>query len=108
MESNLKKSKFNPSDVRFTKVLTKYSTEFNNNTFIQSLCQELSMDIKDMLSFFIYLRNEHGCLVSEDEFSNIFENMDISKLDINRIYRYIDKSNNYNLSPNDVINDEDD
>ena len=32
-----KKQKFNPSEVRFTKVLTKYSTEYNNTIFIQNL-----------------------------------------------------------------------
>ena len=94
LESDLKKPKFNPSEVRFTKVLTKYSTEFNNNTFIQSLCQELSMDMKDMLSFFIQLRDKNDDN-SEEYISKMFENLEISKLDINRIYRYIDKCNNY-------------
>ena len=34
---NTKKIKFNPTEVRFTKVLTKYSTEYNNSIFIQNL-----------------------------------------------------------------------
>ena len=36
---------------RFTKVLTKYSTEYNNYIFIQNLCQQLSMDKKRCPSF---------------------------------------------------------
>ena len=44
-ESNELTGKYNPSELRFTKVLTKYSTEYNNMIFIQLLCQELNMDI---------------------------------------------------------------
>jgi len=75
------------SEIRFTKVLTKYSTEFNNSVFIQNLCQELSMDKKDLFSFFLSLRNKY----SDIEINQLFENCEITKLDINRIYRYIDK-----------------
>jgi len=82
-----KKNKFNPSEVRFTKVLTKYSTEYNNYMFIQNLCFNLNMDQKDLFSFFIHLRENHS---EEEIFSNL-ENYEISKLDINRMYRYIDK-----------------
>jgi hypothetical protein len=46
---------YNPSEVRFTKVLTKYSTEYNNSLFIQNLCQVLGMDKKDIFSFFLIL-----------------------------------------------------
>lgn len=75
------------NDIRFTKVLTKYSTEYNNTNFIQHLCQELNMDKKDMCSFFINLKHEYN----DAEILSQFENYDINKLDINRIYRYIDK-----------------
>ena len=37
----------NINEIRFTKVLTKYSTEYNNITFIQTLCNKLNMDKKD-------------------------------------------------------------
>ena len=73
---------------RFTKVLTKYSTEYNNTIFIQNLCQELGMDKKDMLLFFIDLKSKKMC---DDDIIALFENYEITKLDINRIYRYIDK-----------------
>ena len=82
-----KKPKFNPTEVRFTKVLTKYSTEYNNSVFIQNLCQELSMDKSDLFAFFLDLKNKYN----DNEMLNLFENYNITKLDINRIYRYLDK-----------------
>ena len=87
------KVEIKPESIRFTKVLTKYSTEYNNSLFIQNLCQQLSMDKKDTLSFFLNLRNNYV----EEEIYNMFELYDINKLDINRIYRYIDKYTNKNF-----------
>jgi hypothetical protein len=86
-ESFKKKVKFNPTEVRFTKVLTKYSTEYNNYTFIQNLCQQLGMDKKDMFFFFLDLKKKYN----ENEIIALFENYDITKLDINRMYRYLEK-----------------
>ena len=86
-ETFKKKQKFNPTEVRFTKVLTKYSTEYNNSIFIQDLCQQLGMDKKDLFGFFIELSNNHDT----SEIINLLDNYEISKLDINRIYRYIEK-----------------
>ena len=81
------KQKYNPTEVRFTKVLTKYSTEYNNSLFIQKLCQRLGMDKKDLFGFFIGLKNEYD----DNEILNLLENYEIGKLDINRMYRYIEK-----------------
>ena len=83
-----KKCPYNPQDVRFTKVLTKYSTEYNNSLFIQNLCKQLNMDKKDLFSYFIYLRKNYNIDEINDLFNN--ENYEISKLDISRFYRYID------------------
>jgi len=99
---NKKKTKYNPSEVRFTKVLTKYSTEYNNSIFIQNLCQELSMDKNDMFAFFLDLKNKY----SDNEIINLFENYDISKLDINRIYRYLEKYTKENASEIEEAGDE--
>ena len=85
-ETFKKKYKFNPSEVRFTKVLTKYSTEYNNSIFIQGLCQQFGLDEKDLFSFFLEMRMNH-----ESDIYAMMETYEISKLDINRIYRYIDK-----------------
>jgi DNA polymerase III delta prime subunit len=81
------KPKYNPPEVRFTKVLTKYSTEYNNSLFIQNLCQQLGMDQKDIFSFFMDLKNKYD----DNQLIALFENYEITKLDINRIYRYLDK-----------------
>jgi SpoVK/Ycf46/Vps4 family AAA+-type ATPase len=86
-DSFKKKPKYNPQEVRFTKVLTKYSTEYNNSLFIQNLCQQLGMDKKDVFSFFLDLKNKY----EDNEISGLFENYEITKLDINRIYRYLEK-----------------
>ena len=79
--------KFNPVETRFTKVLTKYSTEYNNCIFIQNLCQSLNMDKKDVFAFFLHLRDTYD----DEEVYKRLEDYEISKLDINRIYRYLDK-----------------
>ena len=97
-ENFKKKQKFNPLEVRFTKVLTKYSTEYNNFLFIKNLCQQLSMDQKDMFAFFLNLRNTYN----QEEIYTLFENYEISKLDINRIYRYLDK---YTMKEGEENND---
>jgi hypothetical protein len=100
-----KKQKFNPSEVRFTKVLTKYSTEYNNSIFIQNLCQELSMDKNDMFAFFLDLKNKY----SDNEICLLFENYDISKLDVGRIYRYLDKYTKENAAETeDIVFSDDD
>jgi len=86
-KNNVKKN-VAPNEIRFTKVLTKYSTEYNNSIFIQDLCQQLSMDRKDLYGFFISLKNTYN---DNNIIYNLFENYEINKLDINRIYRYLDK-----------------
>ena len=45
------------------------------------------MDKKDLFGFFIELSNNHDT----SEIINLLDNYEISKLDINRIYRYIEK-----------------
>lgn len=85
--NSIKSQKLTINSIRFTKVLTKYSTEYNNYLFIQGLCQTLNLDKKDLFSFFIKLQNLH----TSGTIYNLFEQYEITKLDINRIYRYIDK-----------------
>jgi DNA polymerase III delta prime subunit len=102
------KNQFKPSEIRFTKVLTKYSTEYNNMVFIYNLSQELDLEKKDVITMFQELR-----LFSGGDFSNkidklnevekYFDNYNISKLDIKRIYRYLDKN-----IKKDIVNDLDD
>ena len=86
-------SKVFKKDIRFTKILTKYSTEYNNQIFIQNLCQQLNLDIKDMFTFFNDLKKNNN----EEESFKILETYEISKLDINRINRYIERYNDYKV-----------
>ena len=89
-----------PNEIRFTKVLTKYSTEYNNIEFIYDLCQKLDMDKKDVITFFQELRifylSKKMDIVNDTNVLNaiekIFENYEITKLDIKRMYRYLDKN----------------
>jgi hypothetical protein len=79
----------NPScleEIRFTKVLTKYSTEYNNYLFVQNLCLILNMDKKDLFSYFIYLKK---IFENENDIYNLLNDYEISKLDIQRIYKYL-------------------
>ena len=90
-------NEFKPAEVRFTKVLTKYSTEYNNILFIYNLCQELDLDKKDLITMFHELRLHYGtnCCTQLDilnELEKIFECYNITKLDIKRMYRYLDKN----------------
>ena len=94
-----------PEDIRFTKVLTKYSTEFNNKLFLFNVCQEMDMDKKDVIAFFQELRlfigastlggminNKSGNVEIHDQIENILQSTDINKLDIKRMYRFLDKN----------------
>ncbi len=97
------KTKVKPADdnIRFTKVLTKYSTEYNNLEFVYDLCQKLDMDKKDLIAYFQELRTNYmnragGCadfmndVESSNEIEAFFENYEINKLDVKRFYRYLD------------------
>jgi|TARA_R110002073_G_scaffold10384_1_gene50105 hypothetical protein len=76
------------SKIRFTKVLTKYSTEYNNMLFLQVFCEQLSMDKKDVIAYFRTLRLKY----TDEEIYDLFDNdnYQITKLDINRMFRFID------------------
>jgi len=88
-------NKFKPIEVRFTKVLTKYSTEYNNQQFIFTMCQKLDMDRPDLFSFLEkmrYINCDDYWELNDNETNAAFNDLNISKLDVRRIYRYIDKN----------------
>jgi DNA polymerase III delta prime subunit len=74
--------------INFTKVLTKYSTEYNNHNFCQQLCFKLSMDNNEVLVYFKSIRNDI------DDYYEYFTTFDISRVEISRLYRYIDSIEN--------------
>ena len=108
-ENFKKKPVFNPPEVRFTKVLTKYSTEYNNMLFLINLCQNLDLDKKDMLAMFQELRIFKGKDFYEkndilNAVEKMFQDTNITKLDIKRVYRFLDK----NVKKDAVVDELDD
>lgn len=84
----------NHENIRFTKVLTKYSTEYNNQVFMNNMCLELNMDKKDVVAFFHELQMKNTVAAPEDvvDLDDVFEGYDISKLDVKRMYRFLEKN----------------
>jgi hypothetical protein len=77
--------------------------------FIYNLCQKLDMDKRDLIAMFQELRLRNGGDFSNKtdklvEIEKMFENYNITKLDIKRIYRYLDK----NIKKDIVVGDDDD
>jgi SpoVK/Ycf46/Vps4 family AAA+-type ATPase len=71
------------STVDFTKVLTKYSTEYNNFVFIRNLCQKTAMDESDLYAHFLSRHADPGKPPSpgaEDP---------VNQLDLNRLWRIL-------------------
>ena len=72
------------NNIRFTKVLTKYSTEYNNIIFIQDICNTLGFDKNDTYSYFIdYIINY------SDEKKQTLELNNFTNLEITRICNYL-------------------
>lgn len=94
MNTNDKKT-FKTGDIRFTKVLTKYSTEYNNQQFMFNMSQKLDMDISDIHAYLQETRYINGNDYWEEVDKPILkklEEFNITKLDIRRAYRYLDKN----------------
>ena len=67
------------SEVRFTKVLTKFSSEHNNKVFIQRICQHLGLEKKDLFHLFSIQKPVSQAAIDYE----------MSVVDVNRMYRYI-------------------
>ena len=52
------------------------------------MCQQLSLDKKDLFAFFLDIQKKYK---DDNEILKLFENCEITKLDINRILRYLEK-----------------
>ena len=51
------------------------------------------MDIKDMFGYFAYIKKRYN-LDGDELYNKFFESYEITKLDISRMYRYLDYLNN--------------
>lgn len=76
-----------PEDIRFTKILTKYSTEYNNFLFVRNICQTLNTEKKDLIGFL----HDHQHLPDDRRhlIFNSYETMD--KYTVSRLYKYASK-----------------
>lgn len=81
------KEKVKLENIRFTKVLTKYSTEYSNKNFINYLCQMFNIDKKDVYLLFNIINEK---LKTNDEIIKFFSNYEMKPLEIKRIYKFLD------------------
>ena len=100
LKTNNLLKKINLEDIIFTKILTKYSSEYNNYIFIYNLLQSFLIDKKDVYTLFYYLDKNNDI----NEIINKLENYNITKLEIIRILKFINqlidyKDNNKNKEP---------
>ena len=82
--NDYKKPKINVDKIQFTKILTKYSNEFNNSTLINNLCETLYLTKQDLYTLFLTFKT-----FDKEPTEKLLEN-NISSLETSRIYKFID------------------
>lgn len=92
---NLLIKNINIDNIIFTKILTKYSSEYNNFIFIYNLLQSFLIDKKDLL---LLMNNQD--INNINKISEKFHFLNITKLEIIRINKFIKYINNYNINRN--------
>ena len=85
IEDNKCKHNVKLTNIRFTKILTKYSSEFNNYTFLINMCQKIDLDKKDIFVLFYILKNYY----TNENINYLIDKYNITILDINRIIKFI-------------------
>jgi hypothetical protein len=71
--------------VRFTKILTKYSSEYSNQLFLQKLCNELHLNTRHVFEYFNSAFEKHTIA----EITEMLKDTDVSKLDVARMGRFM-------------------
>jgi hypothetical protein len=71
------------NDVRFTRVLTKYSSEYNNMKFIQTLCTRTGLEKEDLFRVW-------RTMPIDKTKENGFGSVAMTPLEISRLGRYFD------------------
>lgn len=69
-------------NIRFTKVLTKYSTEYNNSQFLTLMCQKFQLDKSDLISYF-------AIHVNDLNLNTVCDNFDINIKEVERLRKLI-------------------
>ena len=110
LTSNNLLKKINLEDIIFTKILTKYSSEYNNYIFIYNLLQSFLIDKKDVLTLFYNLDKNF----ETNDIIYKLENYNITKLEIIRIVKLINqlidyqensKSKEIEIELDEIVND---
>ena len=101
LKTNNLLKKTNIDDIIFTKILTKYSSEYNNYIFLYNCCQAVLLEKKDVYSYF-YLNKDSDKL---NELVDLLKNNNINKLEILRIIKLLNNILNYKPSINDKSSD---
>lgn len=85
----------------FTKILTKYSSEYNNYIFIYNLLQTFLIEKKDL--FLIY---KEELLFNEEKINNLIENLNLNfnKVELIRLIKLIHNNINYAININHANN----
>lgn len=91
LKSNNLLKKINLEDIIFTKILTKYSSEYNNYIFIYNLLQSFLIDKKDVITLFYTLDKNYD---SNDIIYKL-QNYNITKLEIIRIVKLMNQLIDY-------------
>ena len=86
------------NDIHFTKVLTKYSTEYNNNSFFQEIAFKLNLESEEIVLYFKSIRSKIT------DYMDYFLNYNITEVDIARIYKYIDVREQYTQILSEQLN----
>ena len=72
-------------NVRFTKILTKYSSEYSNQLFIQKMCNEMNLAQYELFEYFNNAFSKYSLL----DITGILKDTEITKLDIARMGRFM-------------------
>ena len=91
LTSNNLLKKINLEDIIFTKILTKYSSEYNNYIFIYNLLQSFLIDKKNVLTLFYNLDKNFDT----NDIIYKLQNYNITKLEIIRIVKLINQLIDY-------------
>lgn len=86
VKTNINNNSIKLSNIRFTKVLTKYSSEYSNRNFINELCQKFNMDRNDLYLFFNSIKYNK----TSEEIYKYFEDFELKHLETKRFYKFLD------------------